>query len=328
MISGIKQARLFNHMQRLGLPSGLRMLVRGALVIRGKPSGYQNLRGKWTNSSDVDHRTFRVWIREKIQPVTVSTLVSSLSAVSVIERNLQMADDTIKSKLVALLNSANEEQRAFIAGLSDSQRSEVGTSERWSVKDNLAHIVFWQQRQVQVNKALVHGETLPPEKSNQTIFEEWQDRSWSDVLAAIAESNVALLALLESYSEADLTTPDRLPPPRERPLWRYILSNGYVHPMGHYADCYLDQGDLARAAVLQQKIAKESNAFADLADSEWHGIADYNLACFYAKTGQKSLAFELLPGALKLAPSLVEWSKEDPDLVPLHNDPEYRALYT
>ncbi len=238
-----------------------------------------------------------------------------------------MADDTTKSKLVALLKTAHEEQRAFIAGLSDAQRSQVGTSERWSAKDNLAHIAFWQQDQVQVQKALAHGESVPPEKpkSNQAIFQEWRDRSWSDVVAAATESFTAWLALLESYSESDLITPNRLPPPCEKPLWRYILHSGYLHPMEHYADCYLEQGDLIRATMLQQKMAKDR---ANLGEDESRGIANYNLACFYAKTGQKSLALELLSSALKLAPSLVEWSKEDTDLVSLHDEPEYQALYS
>jgi hypothetical protein len=34
-----------------------------------------------------------------------------------------------------------------------------------------------------------------------------------------------------------------------------------------------------------------------------------------------------LPEALRIQPDVVEWSKEDPDLVSLHSLPAYQALY-
>lgn len=81
---------------------------------------------------------------------------------------------------------------------------------------------------------------------------------------------------------------------------------------------------MARASALHQRLAE---ATVSLGDDDSRGAADYNLACFYAKTGQKEPALALLPGALKLTPRLVAWSKEDPDLVSLHGAPAYQALY-
>jgi hypothetical protein len=57
------------------------------------------------------------------------------------------------------------------------------------------------------------------------------------------------------------------------------------------------------------------------------GEALYNLACFYAVSGQADRALALLPEALRLRPDLIEWSKEDTDLVSLHSLPGYQALY-
>ena len=53
----------------------------------------------------------------------------------------------------------------------------------------------------------------------------------------------------------------------------------------------------------------------------------YNLACFYATTGQPDKALPLLPEALRLRPDLVEWSKEDSDLDTLRDMPAFQALY-
>ena len=48
---------------------------------------------------------------------------------------------------------------------------------------------------------------------------------------------------------------------------------------------------------------------------EQYGQARYNLACFYALSGQTELALSELREALRLRPSLIEWSQQDPDLV-------------
>jgi len=239
-----------------------------------------------------------------------------------------MVEEMFKPKLVALLKRGIEEQRAFIAGLSDVQRAEVGTSHKWSAKDNLAHIAFWQKLHVQEFQMLKRGETLPKlpddNEQNELIFQAHHDQTWPDVIAATESASADLLALLEGYIEADLTTSNQLPPPRISPARRYFLENGYSHPIFHYADYYLEHGEIARATALQQELAKGT---ASLGDDDSCGIADYNLACFYAKTGQKDLALGLLPGALKLAPRLLEWSKEDSDLLSLHGETAYQALY-
>jgi len=53
----------------------------------------------------------------------------------------------------------------------------------------------------------------------------------------------------------------------------------------------------------------------------------YNLACCYALAGQAEKAMDALREALRLAPDLTEWSKQDPDLVSLRERPDYQSLY-
>jgi hypothetical protein len=64
----------------------------------------------------------------------------------------------------------------------------------------------------------------------------------------------------------------------------------------------------------------------DPQDHEWQGTVQYNLACHYSLTGQKSKALETLSEALVLAPELVEWSKQDTDLDGLRGEAEYQEL--
>ena len=90
----------------------------------------------------------------------------------------------------------------------------------------------------------------------------------------------------------------------------------------HYADYYRRRGDLARATQLYEA------SVAAVADwPEWYGSARYNLACFYALSGQTDKAIAELREALQLRPDLLEWSKQDTDLASLRDDPAYQALY-
>jgi len=238
-----------------------------------------------------------------------------------------MAEETIKPKLVALLKSAAEEQRAFIAGLSDAQRAQVGTSDKWSAKDILAHIAYWQTFHLQELQMLARGETPPklPGGDNPQlfVFQAHRDQSWPEVIADGESASADLLALLDGYAEAELIPANRLPPPRQKARTLFVHL-GYTHPIAHYADFILEHGDVVRAGDVHQRLAKGT---ASLGDDDSCGVADYNLACFYAKTGQKDPALALLAGALKLAPRLTEWSKEDPDLLSLHGEEAYQALY-
>jgi tetratricopeptide (TPR) repeat protein len=123
-------------------------------------------------------------------------------------------------------------------------------------------------------------------------------------------------------SAEDLAQPARFSDQEPRSLAAQIMNNGFEHPVVHYADHYQRRGDLAKATQLCEASV---NAVADL--PEWYGSARYNLACFYALSGQPAKAIHELREALQLRPDLLEWSKQDTDLASLHDDPAYQALY-
>ena len=82
------------------------------------------------------------------------------------------------------------------------------------------------------------------------------------------------------------------------------------------------RGELARANQMQIAATE-----ALLALSDWRNVARYNLACFYALTGQKDKALVELRESLQINLDLIEWSKHDSDLDSLRDDPAFRALY-
>jgi hypothetical protein len=54
----------------------------------------------------------------------------------------------------------------------------------------------------------------------------------------------------------------------------------------------------------------------------------YNMACMYSLSGNLNAAVEELRHALQLRPDLTEWSKQDPDLNPLRDRDDFKALYS
>ena len=49
----------------------------------------------------------------------------------------------------------------------------------------------------------------------------------------------------------------------------------------------------------------------------------YNAACFYATIGDKAAALQTLKKALSSGYGFHEWTKRDPDLDIIRNEPEY-----
>lgn len=240
-----------------------------------------------------------------------------------------MDPEQLKTSLLDLLERAQSDQRTLLAELSDTQRSAIGTPNGWSVKDMLVHVAFWKRRQAERLDAAARG-TAPVElehfeQVNARVFEEWRERPWQAVIDEAERAYADLVAQAQAADPTMLIDPNRFEWQDGRSLLSSILSNGFWHPQSHIAQFYVDSGELARATRMQEELTELLGRHGDQLTSR--GEALYNLACFYATSGQADKALVLLPEALRLRPDLIEWSKQDSDLVPLHNLPGYQALY-
>ena len=240
-----------------------------------------------------------------------------------------MEPNQLKNGVIDLLGRAQFDQRELLAALTDHERAAIGTADHWSVKDVVLHIAFWKNREVERLAAAARGETpVDLEHYNQVnarVFEEWRERPW---LAVIDESERvfdALVAQVRAFDPDALADPNRYEWQNGRSLLSSLVGNGFWHPESHIAQCYIDRGDLPRATRLQEDLTEQLGQYGDQLAPR--GEALYNLACFYAVSGQADQALALLPEALRLQPDLVAWSKEDADLIPLHDLPAYHALY-
>ena len=80
-----------------------------------------------------------------------------------------------------------------------------------------------------------------------------------------------------------------------------------------------------RVAILEEGTEWQQSGIAP-EDAQWKGTVVYNRACQHALSGQKAIAIRELQDALRLAPSLTEWAKEDTDLAALREEAEYQAI--
>ena len=234
-----------------------------------------------------------------------------------------------KTLLLDLLRQSHEMEMNFVDALSGEERARAGTLEDWSAKDVISHVAAWKARMVDNLLAVSEGrsptEIKDLDRENAIIFEAHHDKTWDDVLRMAAGAFQRLVAQVEALGEQDLASRETLSWQRERPLWRLIVGNGYVHPIAHVAEFHRNRGNRERAGGM---LGEMSRSMAGLDDGPaWQGAVKYNLACHYSLLGARAQAIRELEEALRLNPGITDWSKEDPDLDGIRGEPEYQAIY-
>jgi len=236
---------------------------------------------------------------------------------------------TRRSQIMDLLRHVLEEERAFVASLSAAERAETGTETHWSAHDVLAHIAEWKERQARRIELSERGENLPStndiDNANRMIFKAHHQKQWDEIKVLLEHANQHLARVVQSLPEEALDQTDRYPWQNGVPLWRRIIGNGVSHPILHLST-YEQEHDRAKRADRLQEKATQLLLNLD-ADPQWRGIVTYNLACHHALGGRSGEAVEYLKKALTLNPSLLEWSKEDPDFASIRHESTYQAIY-
>lgn len=241
-----------------------------------------------------------------------------------------MSNTPMKPRILALLHFARQQEQQLVDRLSVTERDATGTADAWAAKDFLVNIMLWKQLQTQKLAMALRGEPLPVWRDMDVVhridseaFTRHQHDSFQKVLVEAERIYSAFIAQVESMSETELTAPDRWQ--EGEPLWHETLGNGLWHPCNQMTGCYLKRGD-RQSALQLQKTLLEAVRLAEL-PSETLGVAIYNQACVYAVNGWPEKALLLLPEALRLRPTLIEWSKHDTDLDTLRADPAFEAIF-
>lgn len=216
----------------------------------------------------------------------------------------------------------------FIGSLSDGERAAQGTYDNWAPKDLIAHTNYWRRRAVE-SLAYFSRDQNPPAypdymQVNLETFEENRGFPLEYHLREAKTTLRALIDVLDRFDDEDLTDPKRYPARKGQPLIAFVISNAYMHPITHLCQNYLKLGDQVNAQRLQEAAVKDISEVDSSPSSR--NLAIYDLACFFAQTGDVDKAVEYLSQVLPQSRELAEWSQQDGDLAGLHNDPRYLAL--
>ncbi len=241
-----------------------------------------------------------------------------------------MRNVSYKTQLIDLLHQAHEIEHSTLAEQSETQRAANGSFKRWAAKDVIAHIAYWRERLTKNLAAQRRGEKAEGaeefDEINAQVFEKNRDRTIDEIATEAERVFASFIAQVNEFSNEELTDPRPFGWYRERPLREAIQGNSYEHPLIHLSYFYLENGNAARAQQIQERMAANLRELDHSPGAR--GAVDYNLACFYALSGEPAKAISLLRGAFAARPDLLEWSKQDTDLDSLRMLPEYEALYS
>ena len=233
-----------------------------------------------------------------------------------------------KAKLVDLLQFTHSEESGFISGLNEDERSAMGASDHWSIKDEFAHIAAWKDIMYRRLLAVMEDGSPPLyddlDEFNDELFQRYKDADWATVEHLREETYRQLVKGIEKISEEDLMDSESHEWLQGRSLWARSLHTGYYHPLGHLAMRYSARGDSAKGNQLMEDATRELIALEDSTTRE--GMHIYNLACYYALAGDQDNSIEKLEQAFSLNSDIIDWSKKDSDLESLWDDPRYLDL--
>jgi hypothetical protein len=78
-----------------------------------------------------------------------------------------MTAQPFKTLILDLLQRGHLDEEACLQELNGTERTAIGTPERWSAKDHMAHRTFWHQNLIgKVMANLQHQEVSPSEASD------------------------------------------------------------------------------------------------------------------------------------------------------------------
>ena len=233
----------------------------------------------------------------------------------------------IQTHLMGLIKKSHRLELEYLDSLSDGERNTTGTFEQWAAKDRISHNTYWRRRCLEslsyISRDQNPPEYPPYEECNRQNFNETYQKSVQALLREADEVLKAVPMALERFSEEDFRKfgSSHLP---NNSLLGYTIHNCYAHPLYHVTEAYLKLGNLAQVNAIQDTILADVSGIDNTPFSL--GTVYYDRACFYALAGDAEKSLELLRKSMEYRPKLVDWAREDPDLVSLREDARFIGL--
>jgi hypothetical protein len=220
--------------------------------------------------------------------------------------------------MAEILVSTRQAERDIFGALDPAVRDAPLRDGDWSPKDHQAHLTMWKARQADRLAAARVGEELPRIEDHETdavnaeLHATRADWAWE---AIEREADTVTQRLTD---ELNATDPERLLANPD--LVDGTFGNGAFHAQQHFswllaAGIGVDAGRVLRFGEEVERMVRASA----LPDRD-QAAAVYNTACFMAVNGHPDEARPRLRDAFALRPDLVEWAKQDDDLVALRDE--------
>lgn len=149
-----------------------------------------------------------------------------------------------KKELLDQIDSERESLDELLGTIPESKLSTPGVEAEWSIKDILAHIVYWETLMVGWLDETLKGlepQMLPPGKTwddldeiNQDAFLENQDRVLEDVIKSFHDHYPQAFKSVEAMPEDALMDPEKYAWRRGTPLWEMVVANTSWHYREHH----------------------------------------------------------------------------------------------
>lgn len=146
-----------------------------------------------------------------------------------------------KDEILDALEDTRENFLDAIEGLDEDDLQEPGVNGEWSVKDILIHLstweaelvkLLWQARQG-IQPTTVHFSSIDVDQQNEAWFEAYRHRPIGRVLADFEGVRKQTVRRVDSFSEVDLTNPERFNWLKGHPLWEWIAGDSFEHEAEH-----------------------------------------------------------------------------------------------
>jgi len=146
-----------------------------------------------------------------------------------------------KPTFLEKLRTSRARWEAALARLDQSQMETPGKAGPWSVKDIIAHLIWFEREMVGLlnARALVGSAlwNLPQDERNAAIYAENRHRSLYQVLAEAPKVYRQMLAGVEGLSDEELNDPKRfINMPEDWVPWEILAQNSYEHYDAHLPD--------------------------------------------------------------------------------------------
>jgi len=148
-----------------------------------------------------------------------------------------MQKNVSRTTLIQNLRTAHAQLSDAIDGLSEDQLTRPGVVDRWSVKDLIAHLTYWERRAAFLLESAIDGYQEEDDIWKAGSVDEQNERNFNDnqarpLAAVLGDSHAilqTLISLIESLPEESLADTSRFGWSQDETLGERIAGETYEH---------------------------------------------------------------------------------------------------